>query len=947
MSKVLKLAFAFLREHPTRLALTSIATIAATCMVIWVAAGYDALLKTFDQYANLALGRYELSIAPIGTAEEKFVAQDVLDALRADPAVLAADPMWLQRATIRSANLDAKQAAANEESAKSGDGKKSDKKGESRLALGEGPGSGPPGPRRSEFHLLATQSTEPPFDVEGEWLNVNSDDLTAALRKDVAERLGVKLGDEVFVIHNETRTPLRVVGILNAPAMMGANAYLVPQILAPSVGEVFVSNVTAAKLFGQSPPISFVAIAMKPEADITKFRFGWAPKLSRYEVPVQFQEAYEIEEALDESAAADNVQMQSYATTGVAMLVALLVIFCTLNMGVSERTRQFAVLRAVVLTRGQVCLLIFAEGLLLASIGFFGGLAISWVLLMLIERSSRLLHHGAQLGTQSLVLAAAATYLGALLASCIPAYRATRVRPIDAMAPRSQSSGSSVLPIPVILLGVVLIAINPLLTFVFPPKFESQVMVSLAVGFITMGIGFVLIAPAVVAWVDRFLGPILARLLGIDPKLLASQITTHLWRSVGAAISMALGIGLFIGVQVWGFTMLGAFVPGDWTPDAIIAFRPTGLPLEHVAEISKIPGINAQQSLPIVVEQPRLLHDITGSADRASVTRQDNIVIIGIDPAKGFGGEHPLFDLEWVAGTPETVIPQMQAGRACIVPDHFLSETGLKIGDEFELVPPEDDDHPVRYTIAGAVRLPGWHWQTKLTGFRSRTHRAAAMVFANYEPVAKDFALPAATHVWFNYDSPDADPDQIAKAAQGIFAQALGRDVVVGNNPDGGPSLRVMPVADIRKVMMGNARRWIWGISQLPLIATVIAGFGVLNVILASVRARCWEMGVLRAIGITRGTIVRAIFAEGIMIGLVACLLSLGFGIMAGWCGCGMAQYISFFGGLHPDLVVPWLAVAAGLVIVLLLASLTAAWPAFSIGRTRPLALLQQGRNTF
>ena len=120
-------------------------------------------------------------------------------------------------------------------------------------------------------------------------------------------------------------------------------------------------------------------------------------------------------------------------------------------------------------------------------------------------------------------------------------------------------------------------------------------------------------------------------------------------------------------------------------------------------------GVNPEQCLPIVVEQPRLLQDLTESAERASVTRQDNIVIVGIDPERGFGTGHPLFQLDWVAGSPEEAMKQMRQSRACIVPDHFLTETGLQVGDGFDLIPPDRPEKPVRYTIAGAVRLPGWH----------------------------------------------------------------------------------------------------------------------------------------------------------------------------------------------------------------------------------------------
>ncbi|MFI4875932.1 MAG: FtsX-like permease family protein, partial [Blastopirellula sp. JB062] len=906
MRKVAKLAIAFLCEHPSRVILTSLATAASACMVIWATAGYDALLQSFDRWANVALGRYELSIAPIATNEPTFVPQAAVDAMRADPAVAAADPMWLRSAIV---------------------------KGNAQpLDLTNRVEEGPPN-LRSEYMTLCTDSQRPPFEVDGRWFNVAQPAaLEAVLRSDTAARLKLAKDDVVSVTYGDQTWQLQVVGLLQAPSL-GLGSYAIPNMRTPSSGDLFISKSLGEQIFGEPAQISFLAISMAPSADVNQFRFGWAPKLSRLDVPVQFQQAYEIEEALDESSAADNLRMQSYAGTGIAMLVALLVIFCTVNMGVTERVRQFAVLRAVVLTRTQIALLIFAEGLLLASIGFAGGWVVSWLILSVIATAyADVLRHGALIGANSVTLAAVATYGGALLAAAIPAWRATRVRPVDAMAPASQTS-SSAPPTALTLTGAMLLAVNPLLTFVFPPGAESQVLAYFSLGFVCMAIGFVMISPVVVVAVDRLFGPPLARLLAIDPKLLASQITSHLWRTVGAAIGMAVGMGLFIAVQVWGYTMLEGFVVGPWAPDAILSFPAGGLPLEKVPQIAKISGVDSDQCLPIVVEQPRLVEDLTGSAENPSVVRQDNLVIVGIDPAAAFGAENPLFSLEWVAGSPEDAIRQMQNGRACIVPDHFLTESGLNVGDSFELAPPEKAGQSVRYAIAGAVRLPGWHWQTKLTGFRSRTHRAAALVFAGYETVARDFELSTATHVWLNFASSSPEPEQIAAAAQAVV-DSIASD---GDQAKEDEKVRIMPVETIRQTTRNNAASWLWAISQLPIVAVVIASFGVLNVLLASVRARQWEVGVLRSIGITQSAIIRAIIAEGAMIGIAACLLSLGFGVMAGWCGSGISQYVSFFGGLHPALQIPWPAISLGLLLVVALASLAAVWPAVAIGRLRPL----------
>ena len=102
MKSVRKLAFGFLRQHPVRLLLTVSATVAATCLVVWMVSGYEAILRSYDVFAERALGRYTLSVDPISRKWDRQVQPEVVDALRDDPDVEAAEPMWADRVVIQS-----------------------------------------------------------------------------------------------------------------------------------------------------------------------------------------------------------------------------------------------------------------------------------------------------------------------------------------------------------------------------------------------------------------------------------------------------------------------------------------------------------------------------------------------------------------------------------------------------------------------------------------------------------------------------------------------------------------------------------------------------------------------------------------------------------------------------------------------------------------------------
>jgi putative ABC transport system permease protein len=880
--------------------------------------------------------------------QERFVSPETFAQLQRDPSVLEADPMWAQRAmvmpynpeTFRRVRPATRPAGATLPS-------------QPGPTTGPGTGPGLGGPRgRGGVMLIGSDAPLPPYAVlRGRWIDANKPDvLEAALSADAAERLGVDLGGEVSAGAGERAQKLTVVGIIDVPLMPGGNARGAPQARGPSSGGLYVPMKLAETILGRPAQISFVSLVLKPEANVISFRFGWQPKLNASEPPLQFQNARELEEELNASATAENLKMQAYAATGISLLAALFIIFATLNMGVSERARQFAILRAVALTRAQIAALISIESLFLAIAGWIGGLATGWVLLWLLTSNSpSLSKHGVVLGRWSLLLSAACAFGGAILASVVPALRAMRMRPLDAIAPRPMAKQTGI-KLAAASMGILLILANPLFTFVLPVSEMSQYATYSTIGSSLMAIGFILVAPLIVHVVEFLVAPAMSRFMRLEPRLLQTQLSSNLRRTVGTATSLSVGLGLYVSMQVWGYTMLRPFVPGDWVPDVLVGVLTNGLPPDRLNDVAHLPGIDPLRCLPLAVEQPKLTDDITGSASRATVTRQDNIVLIGIDPDRGIAGDSPLLQFEWAEGDPATAAVKLKDGRGIIVPDHFCRETGLKIGDTFRVNPPGDDSQPIQYTIAGISRLPGWHWMTKLSGLRMNSGRSAAMCFADYETVRRDFHQDKIKFFWADATGP-IDSAALAETTRQLAEKITGEAFVLPAPGlalnDAGNLIRVTTPDDVRTRIRGRADGWIWSLSQLPLVTLAVASIGVLNAILASVRARTWDMGVLRALGFTRFTLVRLIIAEGLLVGVIACVLSVSFGIIAGWCGSGISQHVSFFGGLRPMLVIPWYHISIGLALALGLCLAASLWPAIQTGRAKPLTLLQAGRTAF
>jgi putative ABC transport system permease protein len=932
------LVVADVRRRPGRLVLTIFATVAAACVVVWVVSGYDSLVRSFKDLTEKYLGRYDALILPAGGDDAtSALSQELISSLRQDPAVVAVDRVFQAHVKVMLEGFD-----------KSGAGGK--------RSVADGP------------VLVGTDAAEPPYSlIQGRWIDPSSAAADeAAVSKGWADAKGVKLGDEVFVAGNAAGKmfSLRVVGIVEQRKSVPKESFMIglppsrgpPLTDGPAEAALYVSWTAAKQISGKRPKVSFAGLVLAKGIKIDEFRAHWTKRLE--EASAEFQAQSDVGAELNQSSVSETVRGQALAATGIALLAALFIIFAALSMGVDERIRQFAMLRAVALTRQQIGAMIAIEAALLGAIGWAGGLMAGWGLLTVASRmQSRLFPLGVSLGGWCVALSGVCALGGSLAAAAVPAWRAMRVSPLEAMTARSGALPARFSRLAV-LLAVLLVSVNPLVVFCLPMRDTARYGVSAFVGCPAMVLGFVLLAQPAIALTETLLAPLLARLLRLNSQLLSTQLTTNVWRTTGTTAALTIGLGLFVAMQTWGYSMLAPFVPGDWAPDMVVAIRPACIPDSEIDAVRHIPGIVADQCLPLAVEQTKFADDVTGARERISASRQDNCVMVGVDPEKALGGGKPMFDFQFLEGTRAEALEKLKRGRYCLVPDHFQRESGLGVGGKFTVIPPESPRQRVEYEIAGVVAMPGWHWMSKV-GLRNRGgDRSAGLMFAGFSQVRRDFSIGRICFFWMNLTK-TASEKQIKDALQAIAQRNSDLSLApstrparpsAGERPSGSPrqsytaSVNIQTVEGVRKTVTARADGIIWALSVLPLVTLCVASLGVVNAVFSSVRARRWDMGVLRALGMTRFGLVRLVLAEAVLIGVTACLLSLGLGVEAGYCGTGITRYVNIRGGMITPLVLPWAKLCIGFGITVGLCLLAALWPAVVTGRTEPLKLLQAGR---
>jgi putative ABC transport system permease protein len=247
-------------------------------------------------------------------------------------------------------------------------------------------------------------------------------------------------------------------------------------------------------------------------------------------------------------------------------------------------------------------------------------------------------------------------------------------------------------------------------------------------------------------------------------------------------------------------------------------------------------------------------------------------------------------------------------------------------------------------------------------GLRNRGGgRSAGLMFADFAQIQKDFQIERVSLFWLNTDG-TASEDQIKGSIQAVSEKhfdpstvrrrgfgaggAAGLGGGMGGRGNGGysTSVNIRSREGVREAIRERADGIIWLLSRLPLVTLLVTSLGVVNAIVSSVRARRWDFGILRATGLTRFSLFRLVLCEALLVGLAACVLSFGFGIMAGYCGTGVTRYVNIRGGLVTPLIIPWSSLGIGFGMTLVLCLVAALWPAIQTGRTEPLKLLQAGR---
>ena len=298
MKIICKLVLAQIWHHPARMILTSLAIVAAACVVIWVVSGYDALVGQFGGFASDYLGRYDLIVLPDvkGVSAVPQLSPELVEALGRDAEVAEINPVTQIRARITNPNLPPEEQTpfgpGSFQNLPAGSGSGGTAASETgRPGGGGGRGGMRPGMMFGRMPaLVGTKATLPPYKmVKGDWIDpMLSDRMEGVLSGNSAEALKVDVGGEMSVTTQAGEFRVKIIGIINQAAQMpslGPRGSGPGPMRGPAMAALYVPLALAEKISGTPGNISFVNVVLKEGIDADKFAKKWSQRLAEAKPP--------------------------------------------------------------------------------------------------------------------------------------------------------------------------------------------------------------------------------------------------------------------------------------------------------------------------------------------------------------------------------------------------------------------------------------------------------------------------------------------------------------------------------------------------------------------------------------------------------------------------------------------------------------------------------------
>lgn len=731
--------------------------------------------------------------------------------------------------------------------------------------------------------------------------------------KTAAEK-GFQAGDTIGVQARGAVEPMRISGLVSFGAVS-------------SIGGATLAGFdleTAQRLFDKTGKLDQILIAAKKGVDRPQL-LAAVQKILPPATQVRSAEDQAAEDAAGTSAFLSFLQTFLLVFGGIALFVGSFVIANSLSITIAQRTREFATLRTLGAARkqilGTVVLEALVTGIVSAIAGLFLGLAIATGLFKLFDAIGFTLpNNGLVFRTRTIVVALIVGVVVTVLASLRPAMRATRVPPIAAVREgaalppgrfhKYRSAGAvvvAVVGIATILVGLfvdglatktllILLGLGVLLLFVGIASFSARLVRPMAAVSDPVARWSVVVLTAIAwpfvlfpLWLIRRLFGRHAEFPGVLPDgpavtLGGQNSRRDPRRTASTAAALMIGLALVTLVATLGAGIIKPFEDAvdkisssDYALTAQNNFSP--LPPTVAAAAAKVPSVTELTSV------------------RAGQARafDKTISVTAIDETAP-----KLLRFDWRSGSQASL--SELAPNGAIVDASYADEHSLALGSTFQM-----------QTVTGKLL------QLTVRGI--------------FKPPAGGSPFGNVTISTGTFDATTTQPQNVYSFLNIEGGVTAANTATLNAALASFPNAKAVTIEQFKDNQTSGIKSLLNVLYVLLALSVLVSLFGIVNTLVLTVFERTRELGMLRAIGLTRGQVKRMIRQESVMTALIGAVIGIVLGLVLASLLAARLDEISF--------TVPVGQLVAFAVVSVVVGIVAAIWPARRAAKLDPLEALQ------
>jgi putative ABC transport system permease protein len=566
----------------------------------------------------------------------------------------------------------------------------------------------------------------------------------------------------------------------------------------------------------------------------------------------------------------------------VALFVGAFIIFNTFNIVVTQRSRELALFRALGATRRQVMSSVLLESVVVGLVASIGGILLGMLLAIGLKALIGAL--GLKLPPTALVIAPRTIIVSLILGTGItvaaavsPARRASRLAPVEAL--RESSAPSSSIRRRVIVGSLIgLVGVGGLLVGLFGHVSKAGFVVGL--GAACTFVGVAMLSPLFARPLSTAIGrPFRRRVSG---RLGSENANRNPRRTASTAAALMIGLGLVAFVAVFAASLKQSATS---QLDKVLA-----------ADLT----LSSSQFSPF---SPQLARDLKQDPDFSVVSpfrqaeakvRTSDTFVVGVDPST----ITQVANIEMDTGS----IADLAQPGTVIVSRTEADSKGFSVGDTIQM----------RFPATGTQNL---------------------RVVGTFEPngLLNDYSISLDT---FDRNvTQQLDQAVLLKIAPSVpLPEARAR--LDKTLTESYPSVTAQDQTEFKQQELSAIDQLFAIVYVLLLLSVVISLFGIVNTLGLSIYERIHELGLLRAVGMSRRQVKRMVRVEAVIIAVLGAVLGLVVGVLFGW---ALQRALSDQG---VELVIPVGQLIGMLVVAALLGVVAAIWPARRAARIDVLAAI-------